>query len=89
MVRQLNEDSFISRDDIGLWAVADGMGGHQAGEIASQKVTSSLSNIPGSDDVTELFRTTQQALDKANSELIGMASRMKPTARLAALRLCY
>ena len=46
MVRQLNEDSYISRDDIGLWAVADGMGGHQAGDMASQMVVGSLESIP-------------------------------------------
>lgn len=33
-VRQANEDSFLAVD--GLFAVADGMGGHQAGEVASQ-----------------------------------------------------
>jgi protein phosphatase len=35
--RSSNEDSFFSDDNIGLYAVADGMGGHAAGEVASQE----------------------------------------------------
>jgi serine/threonine protein phosphatase PrpC len=35
--RASNEDSFVVDDQIGLYAVADGMGGHAAGEVASQE----------------------------------------------------
>lgn len=35
-VRQGNEDTSLVADDAGLWAVADGMGGHRAGEVASE-----------------------------------------------------
>lgn len=33
--RTLNEDSFLSDDELGLYVVADGVGGHAKGEIAS------------------------------------------------------
>jgi protein phosphatase/serine/threonine-protein phosphatase Stp1 len=41
-----NEDTFVDRPDLGLWAVADGAGGHQAGEVASEMIATTLKTIP-------------------------------------------
>ena len=49
-VRDHNEDSLLARPDYGLWVVADGMGGHAAGDFASQTIAAELAEIgvPGS-----------------------------------------
>lgn len=40
--RKLNEDAFVTDDELGLYVVADGMGGHAAGEIASQEAVDTV-----------------------------------------------
>jgi len=41
-VREHNEDSHMIRSELGLWIVADGMGGHECGEIASAITVASI-----------------------------------------------
>ena len=41
-VRKINEDSFLNLPDFGIWCVADGMGGHQCGDVASQDTVDAL-----------------------------------------------
>ena len=40
--RMSNEDAFILDNDVGLYVVADGMGGHAAGEVASQEAVETV-----------------------------------------------
>jgi serine/threonine protein phosphatase PrpC len=43
-IRTTNEDAILDYTDAGLWAVADGMGGHQAGDYASECIIKHLSS---------------------------------------------
>jgi protein phosphatase/serine/threonine-protein phosphatase Stp1 len=45
-VRAHNEDTMVCRPDLGLWAVADGAGGHARGEVASGMIAKALESIP-------------------------------------------
>lgn len=71
--RPQNEDSFVELPEHGLFAVADGVGGAQAGEVASQMAVEILSeafiNI-GSADPEDTMRI---ALDRANQAIYGMS----------------
>lgn len=71
--RKVNEDSLLVRDDCGLWVVADGMGGHEAGDVASRKVVEALARIPASSRPDELVANAVQALKQVNVELIALA----------------
>jgi serine/threonine-protein phosphatase Stp1 len=71
--RKINEDSVFVDSERGLWAVADGMGGHEAGEVASNMVTDALRCIPGTSDIDELAARAVDALRQVNRELIELA----------------
>ena len=43
--RTNNEDAFLTNDHLGLYAVADGIGGHEGGEVASRLAMEALSSI--------------------------------------------
>lgn len=68
-VRPLNEDSFLDRCGVGLWVVADGMGGHKAGDFASQTIVEELTRIPKPVDGEVFLNEVQTVLRKVNRVL--------------------
>lgn len=72
-VRQRNEDSYLVRTDIGLWVVADGMGGHEAGDVASQLVVRSLNSIDEVSSPAGLLEQCEKLLFSANQDIVAMS----------------
>ena len=68
-VRDENQDSFVERADEGLWLVADGMGGHQGGRLASQLVAERIRHVAVTGDVTATARDMTTAIMGANADL--------------------
>lgn len=65
-VRSVNEDAFLDSREQGLWAVADGMGGHSQGDRASQEIIARLSEFRTSNDVETNLQNLMAQLEAAN-----------------------
>ncbi len=75
--RKINEDSLFLDDKLGLYLVADGMGGHRAGEVASNLVAEAISDYIkklSEDDDTQEFNIPDETLSKKANHLISAIS---------------
>jgi serine/threonine-protein phosphatase Stp1 len=71
--RKLNEDRVLERPDCGLWVVADGMGGHDAGEVASAAIVEALAGVPEQPSLELFVARVVEALDGVNAQLRALA----------------
>lgn len=69
LVRAVNEDSCLDQPEKGLWAVADGMGGHTLGDFASFLVVDNLNRVEATSPVGKFVNTVRQSLVAVNRQL--------------------
>jgi serine/threonine protein phosphatase PrpC len=72
-VRERNEDSCLVRTDTGLWAVADGMGGHEAGDLASRILVESLDAIEQPEAALDLLEQCETQIFRANAQIMDLS----------------
>ena len=66
-VRQVNEDAVYTDPRRGIWLVADGMGGHRDGGIASAMIVEAVNMIPTNDNILSALLTS---VDDVNASLL-------------------
>jgi len=77
LVRERNEDACLDAPERGLWAVADGMGGHAVGDFASRSIVQTLAALAPPDSLDQAIEAAQQAIQTVNQQLVDEARRMK------------
>lgn len=73
-IRSHNEDSIIARPDLGIFAVADGMGGHSAGDVASAIIVDELASlgvaVSAEDQRARLLQRLEQAHQRIHAHSV-------------------
>ncbi|MDI9776917.1 protein phosphatase 2C domain-containing protein [Pseudomonas putida] len=75
MVRKINEDACLELTWDGLWAVADGMGGHAAGDYVSSLAVDSLRQLPLLHSLGDVAQAVRDTLTRVNASVRSETSR--------------
>jgi len=70
MVRDVNEDSILSLPELQLWTVADGMGGYEAGNVASNMIVQALGAIEQKESLNALVNSIEDSMMDVNSRIL-------------------
>src|SRR3954471_10946671 len=76
-VRPSNQDAFVDRAELRVWAVADGMGGHMQGDVASRMACDGLNQIAPTPSLDRTIDEIQRRLGHVNAKLYAAAVRPK------------
>jgi type VI secretion system protein ImpM len=67
--RSSNQDAYLERPELGLWALADGMGGLSHGELASRMVCDALAELHPRASLDDLVEEVSRSLERVNEYL--------------------
>lgn len=76
VVREVNEDAILAKPEISLWAVADGMGGHLVGDIASSKIVAALDEVLPQPMLSDYVDAVEDAVLDINEKMLEYAQVM-------------
>ncbi|VAW91012.1 Protein serine/threonine phosphatase PrpC, regulation of stationary phase [hydrothermal vent metagenome] len=76
-VREVNEDAIFLKPEIGVWAVADGMGGYEAGDIASNMIVELLDDIEDKVSLSDIVDNMEDKFIEANTNILEYADVMR------------
>ena len=74
-VRQINQDSYLERTAAGMWVVADGVGGHSDGEVASRMVCDALADVAPNGAFDALVDEVAERIQRVNAYLVRAGTR--------------
>lgn len=74
--RSLNEDAYLNLDDVGLWLIADGMGGHRRGDMASRMVVDAFKGVAKPHSLEDFTQDVKARLAVANLRMRQEAHRV-------------
>ena len=65
-VRSINEDSILAKPETNLWAIADGMGGYEAGDVASSLIVKTLNELEYRESLSDIVNAVEDTLVDVN-----------------------
>lgn len=75
-LREHNEDSYLCLPAAGVWVVADGMGGHQAGDVASAMITGEIESIGFPVSALDQRARVSERLERAHQRILAHSARI-------------
>lgn len=88
LVRTKNEDSILVHDDENVWIVADGMGGHHAGDFASQTITNNLSLFKQHSSLDDSILLLEENILNSNSIIRKKSYKLGRNATIGSTVVC-